>query len=489
VQINSAKYYMKYIYVFILSAIISTSHSQNVQWASKVIDFSSQYGPKQYSAKQVLGPPNKLTSYGSSPCAWAAKLDSEVNRDQISGEERLRVGFEAPMKIRQVVIAENYNPGAVENVILFDREGNKYEVYSDTAGEISERSRMFNIFFPLTDYKVEAVEIILQCGKVPGWNEIDAIGISDSVQPVKAEMNVVPDLFFVSEPENLGENINTKYKELIPVISPDGKTLFFVREAYPDNVGINVSEDDQDIWVSEIDDDGNWQPALNIGPPLNNQGYNFVNAITPDGNTILLGSVYNRPTESFIKKIFYISLPDKEAVTLTSGVSTSHRSVESYWKYKHLSSFHHRQKIKNWSFPEKLHIKNYYNENKFVGYYLANDAKTLLLSIERKDSYGARDIYVSFLNNDGSWTEPKNLGPDINTAADDFSPFLAADGVTMYYSTMGFATYGDNDMFITTRLDESWQKWSKPLNLGPQLNTTGNDAYYTIPASGEGRSP
>ncbi|MCH8318542.1 MAG: PD40 domain-containing protein, partial [Bacteroidetes bacterium] len=291
---------MKTIFLLITCSWLPTAYCQlpTVQWASTVIDFSSQYGPKQYSAKQVLGPPNKLPAHGSSPCAWAARLDGSLNRGQVSGEERLRVGFEDPMKVRQVVIAENYNPGAVEKVFLFDKEGNKYEVYLDTVGEIPERSRMFNIFFPLTDYKVKAVEINLQCGKVQGWNEIDAIGISDSKQPVIAEINVVPDLVFDSEPINLGPNINTTYQELKPVISPDGKTLFFVREGHPENLGRKISKDDQDIWVSETDEDGNWLPAYNIGVPLNNNGYNFVNAITPDGNTILLGSVYNKPTES-----------------------------------------------------------------------------------------------------------------------------------------------------------------------------------------------
>ncbi|MBW8051251.1 MAG: OmpA family protein [Cytophagales bacterium] len=457
---------MRYFCYFIFSTIITTSRAQDVQWASKVLDFSTQYGPKQYSAKQVLGPPGKLPSHGSSPCAWAAKLDGSLNRGQVSGEERLKVGFEYAMKVRQVVIAENYNPGAVEKVFLFDIEGNKYEVYSDTVGEISERSRMFNIFFPLTDYKVKAVEINLQCGKVQGWNEIDAIGISDSVQPVIAEINVVPDLVFNSEPINLGLNINTTYQELKPVISPDGKTLFFVREGHPENLGRKTSKDDQDIWVSEMDTNGNWKPALNISVPLNNNDYNFVGSITPDGNLLLLGGVYEKARK---RSLFrgYLWPKSKDYGTLSPGVSMAYK------------------KIKGWTFPEKLKIANYYNESSYVSYYLANDAKILLMSLDRRDSYGARDLYVSFLTNNKTWTEPQNLGSGINTAADDFSPFLAADGVTMYYATEGFATYGSNDIFMTTRLDDSWQRWSVPQNLGPVINTTGNDAYYTIPASGE----
>ncbi|MBW8051250.1 MAG: OmpA family protein [Cytophagales bacterium] len=459
---------MRYFCYFIFSTIIITSHAQDVQWASKVLDFSTQYGSRQYSAEQVLGPPDKLPSHGSSPNAWAAKLDGALNRKQVKGAERLKVGYKKPMKIQQVVIAENFNPGAVEKVFLFDTKDNKHEVYSGEVGLAADSSRMFNVFFPMTDYKVKAVEIIIQCGKIPGWNEIDAIGISESEQPVKVEINVVPDLQFSSVPENLGININSKYKDLGPVISPDGKTLFFVREAHPKNVGKKVNKNDQDIWVSELDEDDNWQPANNIGSPLNNYGYNFVNAITPDGNTILVGGNYPKVKKK--KQTFlhgHIAQKNYTLGTYLPGVSIAHKTA------------------KGWSFPKQQQITNYYNYYNYVSYYLANDGKTLLMSVDRRDSYGERDIYVSFLEHDNFWTEPKNLGNDINTAADDYSPFLAADGVTMYYATSGFATYGNSDIFITKRLDDTWQHWTVPQNLGPQINTSGIDAHYTIPASGK----
>jgi len=133
----------------------------------------------------------------------------------------------------------------------------------------------------------------------------------------------------------------------------------------------------------------------------------------------------------------------------------------------------------------KRYIYKYYNKSKFTNNYLANDGKTLLMALERNDSYGGLDIYVSFLDKSGLWSKPLNLGPDVNTAADDFAPFVAADGVTMYYATDGFATYGKNDIFVTRQLEELWKKWSVPFNLGPVINTPGSDAYYTIPASGE----
>jgi len=93
-------------------------YAQNVQWASSVLKYTSQFGKKQYAAKQVLGTPNKVPGFGSSPCAWAAKVDGEKDKVQVGGEERIKVGFKKYIRIQQVAIAENYNPGAVEKVYL-----------------------------------------------------------------------------------------------------------------------------------------------------------------------------------------------------------------------------------------------------------------------------------------------------------------------------------------------------------------------------------
>ena len=71
------------------------------------------------------------------------------------------------------------------------------------------------------------------------------------------------------------------------------------------------------------------------------------------------------------------------------------------------------------------------------------------------------------------------------TAEDEVAPFIASDGKTIYFSTSGFPGYGENDIFKSTRLDDTWQYWSEPENLGPAINTPYWDAYFTIPASGD----
>ncbi len=243
--------------------------------------------------------------------------------------------------------------------------------------------------------------------------------------------------------ENLGPNINSAYDEVGPVISPDGRTLYFDRPNHPENFG------DDDIWYSELQRNGSWAPSRNIGSPLNNADNNFVSSVTPDGNTLLLGNVYNRDG------------------SMGPGVSIVRRTRTG------------------WGTPQALKIKNYYSTSSTANYRLANDGKTLLMAIQRNDSYGEMDIYVSFLEAGNEWSAPMNLGPDINSAGFDRTPFLAADGVTLYFSSDGLGGFGSSDIFVSRRLDSTWQKWSKPQNLGRPINTDGWDGFFTVPASGD----
>ena len=432
------------ILLFVLSCILTSPHFSNgydshVQWASKVIFYTSQLGSKGYSAQQVLGKPNKCPDAGDSPCAWAAAHDGPEG----GGEEHLKVGYSKPMHIRQVAIAENFNPGAVQIVYAFDVEGTRHVVYRGDPHSAGVASRVMNVIFPITDYEVNAVEIILQCGLVDGWNEIDAIGISESADSVVAEINIAPNMDPNPARENLGSAVNSPYDEVLPVISPDGKTLFIDRKNHPDNIGAH-----DNIWYSELQPDSTWSTALNIGPPLNAGGSSFVASITPDGNTLLGGTDRVQDTGQFF-------------------IWVSHKQEEG------------------WGAPEPVHIRDFYDRSRYIEFCLTNDEKAIVLALDRDDGYGLKDIYVSFANPNGTWTTPKNLGPVVNSAADEATPFMAADGVTLYYASEGFSGFGGMDMYFTRRLDSTWEHWSEPQNLGPGLNTPGWDGYYTIPASGD----
>lgn len=240
-------------------------------------------------------------------------------------------------------------------------------------------------------------------------------------------------------PEHLPTTVNSPEGEIMPVISQDGRTLYFIVD----------DGQNQDIYYSTMDDEGGWSQRRPIGAPLNTDYSDGILSVLPDGNTVLLNGIY---------------LDDG---TKDAGYSLSHNLGD------------------RWSFPEPVKIDDYYNDNRYTSACLASDGKTLILALEREDGYGDLDLYVCFRKDDGTFTKPENLGPTINTSGTDGTPFLASDGITLYFSSDGHPSLGNADMFFARRLDDSWKNWSFPKNLGKELNTVGWDAYYTVPAMGD----
>ncbi len=245
--------------------------------------------------------------------------------------------------------------------------------------------------------------------------------------------------------ENLGPGVNTRADELYPVISADGKTLYFDRRGSPQNIG----SDDDDIWVSTLQEDGTWGAARNIGEPLNNRYYNYVCSALPDDRTLLLGNRY---------------LPGGK---MDAGVSIT------------------AQVGGNWMFPSNLNIQNFKNVARCSEYCLSPDGAVMIMSINPVDSAAPRDLYVSFKLHGVTWSEPQNIGALNNPDTDEITPFIAADGKTLYFSSDRPGGFGSQDVYMARRTDDSWMFWTKPENLGPAVNTPDWDAYYTIPASGE----
>jgi outer membrane protein OmpA-like peptidoglycan-associated protein/Tol biopolymer transport system component len=254
-------------------------------------------------------------------------------------------------------------------------------------------------------------------------------------------------------PENLGSAVNSEYAELNPVISPDGRTLYFGRKSHPANrFGVKGSETiagSQDIWFSEKVGNA-WSTARRLSDILNRDQYNTILSISPDGQTILLKGAY--VNGSYVTRGF--SLANK-----TAG---------------------------GWTVPQKIDIPGYEQMSKGKNEYgyLTMDGKAILLAFSRKKNSEDDDIYVSFLEN-GKWTRPMDLGDGINSKYSETTPFLSADGKTLYFSSDRPGGQGSQDIYLTRRLDDTWQNWRKPQNLGPPVNTDEYDAYYSISAKGD----
>lgn len=225
--------------------------------------------------------------------------------------------------------------------------------------------------------------------------------------------------------ENLGPAINDPKKyDCYPNVSPDGKTLYFAR-----NVNGNY-----DIYYSEMQKDGSWSMAQPI-TELNNEQNNYVFYVYPDGNTLLLNGAY----------------PDKGICKVTRTAT-------------------------GWTKPEYIQFEEPINQWDNHSPKLSNDGKVMILSFNR-------DIQVSYLKPDGKWTMPKKI-EILSSSTDEFSPFLVADDRTLYFSSGGFgAAY--QDIFMSKRIGDGWEEWSKPVNVGPPVNTSGWESFFVLPAKGE----
>lgn len=277
--------------------------------------------------------------------------------------------------------------------------------------------------------------------------------LNDTSGPLVPQKENIITASTIIKVENMGPNINTELAELRPTVSADGNLLFFIVENDPMNTHYNTVRNSQDIWYSKRDSFGIWGPAMHMKYPLNTYFYNAVFWVSPDNNRLLIRN-------AFI-----------EGDYVGNGVSMCYRKKDG-----------------TWSKPNALRIKNFdkYDNGPKNGATMAHDGKTLLLYMSPEKGGANNDLYVSFLQPDSSWSEPKSLGKKINLPGyNEMTPYLAPDGVTLYFSSDRPGGLGDNDIWMTRRLDNSWQKWSEPVNLGAPINTPDWDAFFTLDAGGE----
>ncbi|MEM6361031.1 MAG: OmpA family protein [Bacteroidota bacterium] len=245
--------------------------------------------------------------------------------------------------------------------------------------------------------------------------------------------------------ENLGRKVNTGFHEGAPVVSADGKTLYFFVKNHPQNA--YGKDNSQDIWVSHLDDSGVWGPAERLGAPLNNNRSNQVFTVMPDANTLLImgGSGKN-----------------------SAGFSFTHRSGDS------------------WSKPEEVKVIDFkkMNKGKFYGATMSATGDYMVLYFSEKENSTFSDLYLTKREGDG-WSRPIKLAAPLNTSRDEFGPFLAPDDKAMYFaSNRKENSVGGMDIWKTWRLDDSWLNWSEPVNVGRPLNTRAFDSYMSVDTHG-----
>ncbi|HNM02128.1 MAG TPA: OmpA family protein [Leptospiraceae bacterium] len=270
--------------------------------------------------------------------------------------------------------------------------------------------------------------------------------ISEIIKSLKApEGNIT--VTDVGEAVNSGSAYNPS-----PELS--GKRLFFTANSAKDGKG------GEDVFYAEYAD-GKWGKRTAISS-LNTSGHEAVLGISPDGNELMIFGNY--PGSLGKGDIFYSLLTED-----------------------------------GWSSPQSYGPpvnSPYFESDAFK----TADGQAILFSSDRPNEYsdtvmkgtyynasywGNTDLYISFRQQDGTYSRPKNLGPMINSPGAERTPFMHPDGKTLYFSSDGYSGFGGLDLYKSVRLDDTWTKWSKPVHLGKTLNTTSDDWGFQLTASSD----
>lgn len=272
------------------------------------------------------------------------------------------------------------------------------------------------------------------------------------------------------------------------------------------DVGAHIYDHDTTI----VDDEKNIYEVENLGDKINSRHIESGPRISPDGKSLYFFRVNHPKNYSHTRDIWVSHYSDADSTwgeaehlkyPLNNYGDNSVHSISPdgntlllhnvYLKNGltkngvSISTFNESRE--KWNYPKEIKFKGYHNDQT-CSFFLCNDNKTMILAIHEKDSYGEQDLYVSFQDEKGKWTKPMNMGPILNTAKSEATAFMFSDGETLYYSSNGNpgkGSLGGYDIYKTTRLDSTWTKWSIPENLGSPYNTKDDEFYFSIPAKGD----
>jgi tetratricopeptide (TPR) repeat protein len=244
---------------------------------------------------------------------------------------------------------------------------------------------------------------------------------------------------------NVGPIINGPENDFSPVLSIDESSMFFTSSRMrPDSsnsriIDFATQEFKEDVYVSFKDAENQWTSPELLN--LNSDDHDATISVSPDGQTLF---IYRDSLED--GRILYSKLIGE-----------------------------------TWSDPAKLGSD--INTDAWETHAtISADGNTLYFVSNRAGGYGGRDIYKCVKLPNGEWSRSLNIGPVINTKEEEDSPFLTADGKTMYFASRGHDNMGSFDIF-SSHLGADGE-WTKPENLGYPLNTVDDDSFFQPMADG-----
>lgn len=240
---------------------------------------------------------------------------------------------------------------------------------------------------------------------------------------------------YVYAPKNMGENINSTALEYFPSLTIDGSKFIFTRRV----------NNDEDFYESTLQN-GAWTKSVPVPGKINTNFNEGAQNISQDADWFIFTGC-NYP----------------------EGIG----SCDLYIAYKTKSG--------GWTEPENMGpvINTDFWESSPS---LSPDKRNLYFASNRPGGFGGKDIWVTTKMSNGKWSEPKNLGPTINTAGDEGCPFIHADNQTLYFNSNGHPGYGLTDLYLSKQTADN--KWDSAVNLGYPINTIDDEGSLIVSADG-----
>lgn len=239
---------------------------------------------------------------------------------------------------------------------------------------------------------------------------------------------------YVFTPTNLGDSINSKQLEYFPSATIDGNTLVFTRR-----IG------QEDFFISKKRNDV-WSKAEPLPGNLNTEENEGAQTISQDGRMLIFTGCNMEDGEGSCD--LYVSYLTKngwgERINMGRIINTE------YWE----------------SQPS-----------------LSPDKRALYFAARDPSGFGGSDLFVSYLQSNGQWGTPRNMGPEVNTSADESCPFIHPDNQTFYFTSNGHPGYGGTDLYFMRKKDDG--NWDKPQNLGYPVNTIDDEGSLMIAGDGK----
>ena len=235
----------------------------------------------------------------------------------------------------------------------------------------------------------------------------------------------------------------------------------------------------------------------NLGDGVNTEESEYFPSIPIDGSQLIFTRKLNRTNEDFF---YSMRTPDgwTGSELLSGGINTPMNEgaliISQDGKWLVFNACHRQDGfgscdlyisyLTNSGWSEPLNLGESVNTDQWeVQPCLSPDKRDLYFTSNRPGGYGGSDIYVTHLQSNGNWSTPENLGPSINTSGDESTPFIHADNQTLYFTSNGLQGYGDSDLFLIKKNAEG--KWGTPENLGYPINTIEHEGSLFIEANGK----